>query len=225
MELLSDASISMVHLSRFAEDLIFYNSGECGFVELSDGVTSGSSLMPQKKNPDSLELIRGKTGRVIGHLTAMLVTAKALPLAYDKDLQEDKEGLFDAVDTWHASLDMAALVLKDIKVRTDRAEAAAKGGYSNATELADYLVKKGVPFREAHGLVGRMVVYAISQNKPLEDISVEEFRQISPAVSDDVYEILTLDSVRAKRSAKGGISRERVEEEISFLEKRLAERG
>ena len=225
MELLSDASISMVHLSRFAEDLIFYNSGECGFVELSDAVTSGSSLMPQKKNPDSLELIRGKTGRVIGHLTAMLVTAKALPLAYDKDLQEDKEGLFDAVDTWHASLDMAALVLKDIRIRTDRAETAAKGGYSNATELADYLVKKGVPFREAHGLVGRMVVYAISQNKPLEDMSVEEFRQISPAVSDDVYGILTLDSVRAKRSAKGGISRERVEEEISFLEKRLAERG
>lgn len=225
MELLSDASISMVHLSRFAEDLIFYNSGECGFVELSDAVTSGSSLMPQKKNPDSLELIRGKAGRVIGHLTAMLVTAKALPLAYDKDLQEDKEGLFDAVDTWHDSLDMACLVLKDIKVRTDRAEAAAKGGYSNATELADYLVKKGVPFREAHGLVGRMVVYAISVNKPLEDLSVEEFRKISPAVSDDVYDILTLDSVRAKRSAKGGISRERVEEEISFLEKRLAERG
>ena len=149
MELLSCASVSMVHLSRLAEDLIIYNSGEANFIELSDKVTSGSSLMPQKKNPDALELIRGKTGRVVGALMGSLTTVKALPLAYDKDLQEDKEGLFDALDTWHECLDMMALVFEDIKLNTDKIEAAAKGGYSNATELADYLVSKGVPFKEA----------------------------------------------------------------------------
>jgi len=171
MELLSCASISMVHLSRLAEDLIIYNSGEAKFVELSDKVTSGSSLMPQKKNPDALELIRGKCGRVVGALTGMLVTTKALPLAYDKDLQEDKERLFDAIDTWIDSLDMAALVFEGIKLNQKNAIDAAKGGYSNATELADYLVSKNVPFREAHSIVGRIVLYAISKDKALEDLS------------------------------------------------------
>ena len=163
VELMSCASLSMLHLSRFAEDLIFYASGEAGFVELSDKVTSGSSLMPQKKNPDALELIRGKTGRVVGALNGMLMTLKALPLAYNKDMQEDKEGLFDALDTWHDCLDMAQLVLEDIKPNETRAREAAMGGYSNATELADYLVAKGIPFREAHHIVGEVVVYALKQ--------------------------------------------------------------
>ena len=168
VELMHVASLSMAHLSRFAEDLTFYNTGEAGFVELSDAVTSGSSLMPQKKNPDALELIRGKTGRVVGAQMGMLMSLKALPLAYNKDMQEDKEGLFDALDTWHDCLDMAALVLIDLKVNGERTKAAAQGGYANATELADYLVAKGIPFREAHHIVGETVVYAIQVKKPLE---------------------------------------------------------
>ncbi len=158
LELLSDASIGMVHLSRFAEDLIFFNSGEAGFVELSDRVTSGSSLMPQKKNPDALELIRGKCGRVQGALTGMMMTLKGLPLAYNKDMQEDKEGLFDALDTGLDCLHMAALVLDGIRCETPALPEAAQQGYANATELADYLVAKGVPFREAHHIVGEAVV-------------------------------------------------------------------
>lgn len=136
----------------------------------SDAVTSGSSLMPQKKNPDALELIRGKTGRVVGAQLGMLMSLKALPLAYNKDMQEDKEGLFDALDTWHDCLDMAALVLIDLKVNGERTMAAAQGGYANATELADYLVAKGIPFREAHHIVGETVVYAIGVHKPLEEL-------------------------------------------------------
>ena len=144
LELLSSASISMVHLSRFAEDLIFFNSGESAFLELSDRVTSGSSLMPQKKNPDACELIRGKSGRVFGALTGLLTTLKGLPLAYNKDMQEDKEGIFDAIETWQACLEIGALVLEDISVNIERTREAAQQGYSNATELADYLVAKGI---------------------------------------------------------------------------------
>lgn len=217
MELLSCASISLVHLSRLAEDLIIYNSGEANFVELSDKVTSGSSLMPQKKNPDALELIRGKAGRVVGALMGMLTTVKALPLAYDKDLQEDKEGLFDALDTWHECLDMMGLVFEDIKLNTDKILAAAKGGYSNATELADYLVSKGVPFREAHGVVGRAVLYAIEQKKPLEELTVAEFKQFNAAIDEDVYPILSLESILAKRNVLGGVAVEQTKAEIASL--------
>lgn len=224
LELLNCASISMVHLSRMAEDLIIYNSGESGFIELSDMVTSGSSLMPQKKNPDALELIRGKTGRVFGAHMGMLVTLKALPLAYNKDMQEDKEGLFDALDTWHDCLDMASLVFDDIQIRKERVLAAAKGGYSNATELADYLVSKGIPFREAHHIVGETVVYAIKKQLPLEELSVEEFRKFSDKVSDDVYPILQIDSILKKRCAKGGVSLEQIKSAIKFMQDRLAVR-
>ncbi len=163
MELMSVASISMLHLSRLAEDMIFYTTGEAGFIELADTVTSGSSLMPQKKNPDALELIRGKTGRVYGALAGMMMTVKALPLAYNKDMQEDKEGLFDALDTWFDCLQMAGLCFDGIKVNAARTLEAAKQGYSNATELADYLVAKGIPFREAHHIVGVAVVAAIGK--------------------------------------------------------------
>lgn len=224
MELLSCASISMVHLSRLAEDLIIYNSGEAKFVELSDKVTSGSSLMPQKKNPDALELIRGKCGRVVGALTGMLVTTKALPLAYDKDLQEDKERLFDAIDTWSDSLYMASLVFEGIKLNEKNAKDAAKGGYSNATELADYLVSKGIPFREAHSIVGRVVLYAISKEKALEDLSVAEFKEYSQVIEDDVYPILQLESILAKRNIKGAVAPAQTAIEIEKLKQILATR-
>lgn len=224
MELLSVASISMVHLSRLAEDLIIYNSGEAKFVELSDKVTSGSSLMPQKKNPDALELIRGKCGRVVGALTGMLVTVKALPLAYDKDLQEDKERLFDAMDTWIDSLDMTTLVFEGIKLNEQNAIDAAKGGYSNATELADYLVGKGIPFREAHSIVGRIVLYAISKQKALEDMDVSEYKEFSDVISDDVYPVLQLENILAKRNIKGGVAPAQTKIELDILTKQLSER-
>ncbi len=210
LELLSIASISMIHLSRFAEDLIFFNSGEAAFIELSDRVTSGSSLMPQKKNPDALELIRGKCGRVQGALTAMMMTMKGLPLAYNKDLQEDKEELFFAMDCWHDCLYMAALVLEDIQIKRERCKEAALQGYTNATELADYLVLKGVTFREAHHIVGQLVLEAIEKNKKLEELSLPELQQQCSVIDDDVYNILSLSSCLEKRCAQGGVSSQRV---------------
>lgn len=222
LELLNNASIGMIHLSRFAEDLIIFNSGEANFVELSDRVTSGSSLMPQKKNPDALELIRGKAGRVIGALTGALITFKGLPLAYNKDLQEDKEHLFDALDTWSECLAMAALVLEDIKLNKDSCQEAAKQGYSNATELADYLVAKGVPFREAHHIVGEVVVNAIAKQKALEELTLEELKVFSSVIDDDVYSILSLTSCLSKRSAKGGVSPEQVKSAIIKAKQQLS---
>ena len=224
VELMNCASLSMVHLSRFAEDLIFFNTGEAGFVELSDKVTSGSSLMPQKKNPDALELIRGKAGRVVGAQMGMMMTLKALPLAYNKDMQEDKEGLFDALDSWHDCLDMACLVLDDIKVNQARTLAAAQGGYANATELADYLVAKGIPFREAHHIVGESVVYAIQVAKPLEDLSLDELRRFSSVIGEDVYPILSLESTLGKRVAKGGVAPGQIDSALAFMESHLAKR-
>lgn len=221
VELLANASIGMGHLSRFAEDLIFFNSGEANFVELSDRVTSGSSLMPQKKNPDALELIRGKVGRVFGALSGAMATFKGLPLAYNKDMQEDKEHLFDALDTWYACLDMAALVLEDIQLNYSRCREAAVQGYANATELADYLVAKGIPFREAHHIVGEAVVGAISKQKALEDLSLAELQVFSSVIESDVYPILSLESCLNKRCAKGGVSPQQVAIAISEAKNRL----
>ncbi|VEJ56879.1 argininosuccinate lyase [Pragia fontium] len=221
LELLSDASISMVHLSRFAEDLIFFNSGESGFVELSDRVTSGSSLMPQKKNPDALELIRGKCGRVQGALSGMLMTLKGLPLAYNKDMQEDKEGIFDALDTWLDCLHMAVLVLDGIQVKRPRCQEAAQQGYANATELADYLVAKGIPFREAHHIVGSAVLEAIKQGKALEELSLAQLQQFNEAIDQDVYPALSLKSCLEKRCAKGGVNPEQVASAINAAKVRL----
>ncbi|MCC4833935.1 argininosuccinate lyase [Shewanella sp. 10N.7] len=206
IELCSDASISMMHLSRMAEDLIFFNSGEAGFIDLDDEVTSGSSLMPQKKNPDALELIRGKTGRVYGSLMGILTTMKALPLAYNKDMQEDKEGLFDVMDSWSICLEMAALVLSGLQVNRERTLAAAQQGYANSTELADYLVAKGMPFREAHHVVGEVVVVAIGKQTPLEELPLAELKQFSDVIEDDVYACLTIESCLEKREALGGTS-------------------
>ncbi|VEI74028.1 Argininosuccinate lyase [Mannheimia haemolytica] len=222
LELLSTASISMMHLSRFAEDLIIFNSGESGFLEMSDRVTSGSSLMPQKKNPDACELIRGKSGRVFGALNGLLTTLKGLPLAYNKDMQEDKEGIFDALETWQACLEIAELVLVDIQVNTERTREAAQQGYANATELADYLVAKGVPFREAHHIVGEAVVYAIGKKQPLEALTIAEFQQFHVSIDNDVYPILSLESCLEKRCAKGGVNPQRVAEAIAAAKANLA---
>jgi len=214
LELLFTASTSMLHLSRMAEDLIFYNSGEAGFIEMDDQVTSGSSLMPQKKNPDACELIRGKAGRVIGSLQGLMVTLKALPMAYNKDMQEDKEGLFDAMDTWAQCLDMASMVLKGLNVNQQATLEAAQQGYSNATELADYLVSKGVPFREAHHIVGQVVLAAIDQKRPLEDFSLQQLQSFSQQIDEDVYQHLTIEACLAKRQVLGGTSRKQVEQAL-----------
>lgn len=224
MELMSVASISMLHLSRLAEDMIFYNSGESNFIELADTVTSGSSLMPQKKNPDALELIRGKTGRVYGALAGMVMTVKALPLAYNKDMQEDKEGLFDALDTWNDCMEMAALCFDGIKVNGERTLEAAKQGYANSTELADYLVAKGIPFREAHHIVGVAVVGAIAKGCALEELSIEELKSFSEVIEADVYDILTIDSCLEKRCALGGVSPQQVAYAVDQADKRLSQR-
>ena len=224
MELMSIASISMLHLSRLAEDLIFYNSGESNFIELADTVTSGSSLMPQKKNPDALELIRGKTGRVYGSMAGMMMTIKALPLAYNKDMQEDKEGLFDALDTWNDCMEMAALCFDGIRVNETRTLEAAKQGYANATELADYLVAKGIPFREAHHIVGVAVVGAIDKGCALEELSLDELRQFSSVIDNDVYDILTIDSCLEKRNALGGVAPKQIAFAVSEAKTRLGKR-
>lgn len=221
MELLANAAIGMVHLSRFAEDLIFFNSGEAGFIELADRVTSGSSLMPQKKNPDALELIRGKCGRVQGALTGVMMTLKGLPLAYNKDMQEDKEGLFDALDTWADCLNMAILVLEDIRVKRTPCQAAAEQGYANSTELADYLVAKGIPFREAHHIVGEVVVYAIGRGVALDALTLEEFKTFNPIIEHDVYELLSLHSCLNKRNAKGGVAPCQVKQAIADAKQRV----
>ena len=220
LDLLSCASISMIHLSRMSEDLIFYNSGEAGFIELADNVTSGSSLMPQKKNPDALELIRGKTGRVFGAFSAMMMTLKALPLAYNKDMQEDKEGLFDAMPTWLACIHMAQACIKGVKVNGDKTLAAAKGGHANATELADYLVAKGVPFREGHHIVGVLVQLAISEGKTLEELSLEQYKSVNTVFEDDVYPVLEIDACIKARKALGGTSIEQVTNAVKEAKKK-----
>jgi argininosuccinate lyase len=210
LELLFNASTSMMHLSRMSEDLIFYNSGEAGFLQLGDSVTSGSSLMPQKKNPDALELMRGKCGRVFGNLQGLLVTMKGLPLAYNKDMQEDKEGAIDSVNQWHICLCIAVEVLDTLSLNEERCRAAAQQGYANATELADYLVAKGIPFRTAHDISGQAVVMAISKGKALEELSIAELQTINDKIEDDVYPVLELESVLNKRNVLGGTNKELV---------------
>jgi argininosuccinate lyase len=214
IEFIGAAAIIMVHLSRLAEDLIIYSTAEFAFIELADAVSTGSSLMPQKKNPDSLELIRGKAGRVFGHHTAMLATMKGLPLAYNKDMQEDKEALFDTIDTLTGSLSVMATVLRNVRLNPERTREAASRGYLNATDLADYLVRRGLEFRRAHELVGRVVSYAIESNKSLEELSLEEYNGFSNLFQDDLYEALTLESSLANKPALGGTSPDRVSEAL-----------
>jgi len=208
VEFLSACSLVMVHLSRLAEDIILYATTEFGFLELGDAIATGSSLMPQKKNPDSMELVRGKAGRVFGDLLALLTTLKGLPLAYNKDMQEDKQAVFDAFDTVTSSLRVTATVLGNITLNKERAHAAASRGYMNATELADYLVRKGLPFREAHELVGRIVTRAIEFGKELEEMSLDQLYLLSGLIKEDVYEALSLDQTLNSKSQIGGTARE-----------------
>lgn len=208
------ASLIMLHLSRLAEDIIIYATAEFGFFELSDAVATGSSLMPQKKNPDSMELVRGKAGRVFGHLIALLTTLKGLPLAYNKDMQEDKEAVFDTAGTVGAALDVTATVLCNLRVRIERTREAATRGYMNATELADYLARRGMPFREAHDTVGRIVLRAIERGVELHELEMEEMEKFSQLIKEDVYEALSLESTLATKSQTGGTSPERVKEAL-----------
>jgi argininosuccinate lyase len=210
LELLFVGSTSMMHLSRMAEDLIFYNSGEAGFLQLGDDVTSGSSLMPQKKNPDALELMRGKCGRVFGHLQALLVTMKGLPLAYNKDMQEDKEGAIDTVNQWHICLCIGVEVLNSLALNEEACRKAAQQGYANATELADYLVAKNIPFRTAHDIAGQAVVAAIAKGKALEEMSITDLKAIHKDIDEDVYPWLALEAVLDKRNQLGGTSKQTV---------------
>jgi argininosuccinate lyase len=222
IDLTSACSLVMVHLSRMAEDLIIYCTNEFGFVTLGDAVSSGSSLMPQKKNPDSLELIRGKAGRVFGHQVAMLTTMKGLPLAYNKDMQEDKEAVFDTFDTVSICLRTAAIVLRNAHVNEERARKAASRGYLNATELADYLVRKGVPFRSAHESVGKAVLYGIKNNKELHELSIEELRGFSPEIDADVFDALGLEQTLASKSSIGGTSPRQVAAALKKARKYLS---
>jgi argininosuccinate lyase len=214
VEFTSACSLVMVHLSRLAEDIILYSTAEFGFFELSDAVATGSSLMPQKKNPDSMELVRGKAGRVFGSLQALLTTLKGLPLAYNKDLQEDKEAVFDVFDTVKACLEVTATVLRNIRVNKDRAREAAASGYLNATELADYLVRKGMAFREAHETVGRIVLHAIENGVELQELSLTDMRGFSPLIEGNVFEALSLEQTVETKSQIGGTSPAQVEQAL-----------
>ena len=221
IEFVSAASLLMMHLSRMAEDIILYSTTEFGFFELGDAVATGSSLMPQKKNPDSMELVRGKAGRVFGHLTSLLTTMKGLPLAYNKDMQEDKEALFDTVDTVGSCLAVTATVLRNMSVNASRTNEAATRGYLNATELADYLARKGVPFREAHETVGRIVMHAIKRGAELDQLPLDEMKSFAPAIEDDVFESLSLERTLASKSQLGGTARECVARELENAKLRL----
>ncbi|MDT5294624.1 MAG: argininosuccinate lyase [Acidobacteriota bacterium] len=223
VEFAAAASLCMAHLSRLAEDLIVYATTEFGFVELSDAVATGSSLMPQKKNPDALELVRGKTGRVFGHTLALLTLIKGLPLTYNKDMQEDKEAVFDTADTVRESLEVTATVLRNVRLREARARDAATVGYMNATEMADYLVRRGLPFREAHEAVGRMVLYGLGKGLELHELELEELRGFSPLVLEDVYEALSLERTLATKSQAGGTSPARVAEALVAARESLRE--
>jgi len=221
VEFLSVCSLIMVHLSRLAEDIIIYSTTEFGLIELGDAIATGSSLMPQKKNPDSMELVRGKAGRVFGHLVGMLTTLKGLPLAYNKDMQEDKEAVFDAFDTTSASLQVTQAVLSNITINRERAANAATGGYMNATELADYLVRKGMPFREAHEAVGKIVMSAIEKGLELDDLSLADFREYTSLIDEDVYTSLSLAETLSSKHAIGGTSPESVARALSEARTRI----
>ncbi len=203
IELLSAMSTVMMHLSRFSEEVIIWNSNEYQFVELDDAFSTGSSIMPQKKNPDIAELVRGKTGRVYGALMSLLTTMKGIPLAYNKDMQEDKELAFDAMDTTKGCLALFTGMLATMKFRKDRMADSAKHGFTNATDAADYLVNHGVPFRDAHGIVGQLVLYCIEKGKALDDLALEEYKAISPVFEEDIYEAVSMKTCVEMRNTIG----------------------
>ncbi|MDM8247745.1 argininosuccinate lyase [Lacrimispora saccharolytica] len=222
IELLSAMSTIMMHLSRFCEEIIIWNTNEYQFVEIDDAYSTGSSIMPQKKNPDIAELVRGKTGRVYGALVSILTTMKGLPLAYNKDMQEDKELTFDAIDTVKGCLALFTGMISTMRFRKDRMEASAKNGFTNATDAADYLVGKGVPFRDAHGIVGRLVLYCLEKDIALDDMTLEEYKAISPVFEEDIYEAISMKNCVEKRNtigAPGAEAMQRVlEENRRYLE-------
>ena len=210
LELVSDLSIIMMHLSRFCEEIILWATGEFSYVEMDDGYSTGSSIMPQKKNPDMAELIRGKTGRVYGSNITLLTMMKSLPLAYNKDMQEDKEAVFDAIDTVKACVEVFTGMIKTTRFNKDRMYEASEDGYTNATDLADYLVRKGVPFRETHEISGQIVQFAIRQEKKLSEISLEDLKGFSELIEDDIYKEISVETCVNKRRLIGGPAREAV---------------
>ncbi|HIV53619.1 MAG TPA: argininosuccinate lyase [Candidatus Mediterraneibacter norwichensis] len=222
IELLSAMSTVMMHLSRFSEEVIIWNSNEYRFVEIDDAYSTGSSIMPQKKNPDIAELVRGKTGRVYGALTALLTTMKGIPLAYNKDMQEDKEFVFDAIDTTKGCLALFTGMLKTMKFNQVRMEESAKHGFTNATDAADYLVNHGVPFRDAHGIVGQLVLYCIDKGIALDDMSLEEFKAVSPVFEEDIYDAISMKTCVEMRNTIGAPGRAAMEQVIQEEEKYLA---
>ena len=211
LQFLSFASICAMHLSRLSEEFIYWSTSEFQFIELDDGYSTGSSIMPQKKNPDMCELIRGKTGRVYGHLIGLLTVMKGLPLAYDKDMQEDKEGVFDALDTLYFALDIYAGMISTMTVNGDHTRQVLESDFSNATDMADYLAKKGLPFRQAHAVVGKAVHYCIEHHKVLLDLSMEEFRSMSPLFEEDIKEALSIENCVKNRESYGGTGPKSVE--------------
>lgn len=222
VEFLSNASMISMHLSRLCEELVQWSSAEFNFIELDDAFSTGSSMMPQKKNPDVAELVRGKTGRVYGHLVGMLTTLKGLPLAYNKDMQEDKEGMFDTADTLKGALALFAPMIETMTVKKENMYEAVSKDFSNATDLADYLVGKGMPFRESHAVVGQVVLHCIQNNKYLLDLSHEEFQSFSELIEGDIFGVLTPEAVVNARDVAGGTAKNRVKEQLEIAEKQVA---
>lgn len=214
-------SLIMMHLSRFSEELILWSSHEFSFVEMDDAFSTGSSIMPQKKNPDVAELIRGKTGRVYGHLMGLLTTMKGLPLAYNKDMQEDKEPIFDAIDTVKLCLPVFCDMIATMRVNKNKMLSGAKGGFANATDAADYLVKKGMPFREAHSVIGQMVFYSIENNKALDELTMAELKNFSDIIEEDFYDAISMETCVNGRKITGGPAEETVKKAIVSMKKKL----
>lgn len=223
IELLSALSTVMMHLSRFCEEIIVWNSNEYQFVSIDDGFSTGSSIMPQKKNPDIAELVRGKTGRVYAALTSILTAMKGIPLAYNKDMQEDKEYTFDAIDTVKGCLSLFTGMMKTMTFNKDRMEDSAKNGFTNATDAADYLVNHGVPFRDAHGIVGQLVLLCIDKNISLDDLSLEEYQKISPVFQEDIYEAVSMKTCVEKRNTIGAPGQDAMKKVIQINEEYLKE--
>ncbi|GGK31850.1 argininosuccinate lyase [Caldalkalibacillus thermarum] len=224
LEFLSTASILMMHISRLSEELVIWSSQEFQFIELDDAFCTGSSIMPQKKNPDVPELLRAKTGRVYGHLIGLLTVLKGLPLAYNKDMQEDKEGMLDTVATLEGALQLLAPMLETMQVNTEKMRQAVQEDYANATDIADYLVNKGVPFREAHAIIGQVVLYAIQHKKFLLDLSLDEYRQFSPLFEADIYDILQPEHVVSARKSEGGTAFNEVKKQLELAKTVLKEK-
>ena len=217
LEFLSDASILMMHLSRFCEELIIWNSTEFGFIDMDDAFSTGSSIMPQKKNPDMAELIRGKTGRVYGDMITLFTLMKSLPLAYNKDMQEDKPPVFDAVDILKASIGIFTEMISTITFNKDTMRAAVKNGFMNATDAADYLVRKGIPFRDCHEIIGRIVLHCVNNNTAIEDIPLETLREFSDKFDDDIYENITAEACVNAKKSKGSTSFASVREQLAAI--------